>query len=377
MRRHLIILLALILTARVYTFEVPYPQSSTEIRRSIVKSSSSSIVTQQLTLGSGTKAEVISCLGNDNIDFFSSLFGVKKSTNDKKPVLAFVHGSFHASWCWTENYMPYFASLGYPCVALSLQGTGGTPTVEMNAKKVKIESHVADLDAFLTGLSDTDPLYNLGFELGENPQVVVLGHSFGGLSIMKWLEKYHSEREDTDTNNQHSKINLFGVALLCSVPPSGNGPMTMRFLKRSLKDSWKITAGFVLKKAITDKEICRDLFFGTEDDNGISDADIQRYQSYFERDTVATIDLNDLSKKLPSAKIDKETGSAPFVDQLPPSFVIAASDDFVVDEEGSRETARFLGIGSGPVTIDSPHDIMLGDKWRNGADAILAYLQGL
>ena len=283
---------------------------------------------------------------------------------------------FQASWCWAENYMPYFASLGYPCVALSLQGTGGTPTVEKNAKKVRIESHVADLDAFLRGLSDTDT-HSLGFELGENPQVVVLGHSFGGLSIMKWLEKFYSEREDTDVNNQNYNINLCGVALLCSVPPSGNGRMTMRFLKRSLKDSWKITAGFVLKKAISDKAICRDLFFGGKDNNGISDTDIERYQSYFERDTVATIDLADLSNKLPSTKIEKKTGSAPFAAQLPPSIVIAACDDFVVDEEGSRETARYLGIDSGPAIIDSPHDIMLGDKWRNGADAILAYLQGL
>ena len=375
MWRRLILLLALILL-HGGAFEVPYPQSSTEIRGSI-ESSSSSIVTQQLTLGSGTTAEVISCLPSSNSDdnFFSLLFGVKKSK--KKPVLAFVHGSFHASWCWTEKYVPFFASLGYPCFALSLQGTGGTPTVEKNAKKVRIDSHVADLDAFLRGLSHTDT-HNLGFELGDNPQVVVLGHSFGGLSIMKWLEKFYSEREDTDINNQNYNINLCGVALLCSVPPSGNGPMTMRFLKRSLKDSWTITAGFVLKKAISDKAICRDLFFGgTEDDNGISDADIQRYQSYFERDTVATIDLADLSNKLPSTKINKETGNAPFVDQLPPSFVIAASDDFVVDKEGSRETARYLGIDLGPVIIDSPHDIMLGDKWRNGADAILAYLQGL
>jgi len=102
MWRHLI--LALILLHGGYTFEVPYPLSSTEIRRSIIKSISSSptiLLTQQLTLGSGTKAEVISCLpsteSRSDTDFLSSLFGMKKSTNDKKPVLAFVHGSFHES----------------------------------------------------------------------------------------------------------------------------------------------------------------------------------------------------------------------------------------------------------------------------------------
>ena len=179
----------------------------------------------------------------------------------------------------------------------------------------KIASHVADLDAFLRGLSDasdgdgTDAnnSYTLGFKLGENPQIILLGHSFGGLTIMKWLEHYNEEK-DTENDN----VKLKGVALLCSVPPSGNGKMTMRFLRRSFRQSWIITAGFVLKKAITDKTIARDLFFGgVENDNGVSDEDIERYQSCFKRDTVATIDLSDLAKKLPSAKAC--SGRAPFV----------------------------------------------------------------
>ena len=65
----------------------------------------------------------------------------------------------------------------------------------------KIASHVADLDAFLRGLSDagdgTDAnnSYTLGFKLGENPQIVLLGHSFGGLTIMKWLEQKYEEKD--------------------------------------------------------------------------------------------------------------------------------------------------------------------------------------
>lgn len=144
-------ILLLLLTSGSGAFEVPFPLSSDEIRGSIISSSPSNgptipVTTQQLLLGSGTKAEVMSCFpsskssggGDDNI--FSSLFGMsmnsKKQSTYDKPVLAFLHGSFHASWCWGEKFMPYFASLGYPCVAFSLQGTGGTPTVEEGAKKV-------------------------------------------------------------------------------------------------------------------------------------------------------------------------------------------------------------------------------------------------
>ena len=60
--------------------------------------------------------------------------------------------------------------------------------------------------------------------------------------------------------------------------------------------SWKITAGFAMKKAITNAELCRELFFSTMDEdgdksNGLSDEDIERFQSYFKRDSAATIDL--------------------------------------------------------------------------------------
>lgn len=270
--------------------------------------------------------------------------------------------------------MPYFASHGYPCVALSLQGTGGTPTINIGASTVKIASHVRDLNAFLRGLSDTDSQC-LGLELGNNPQIALVGHSFGGLTIMKWLEQYYNE--ETYDENEQRQIAIAGICLLCSVPPSGNGKMTVRFLRRSLRNSWTIIAGFVLKQAITNKAICRDLFFGgSEDDNGLSDDDIARYQSYFKRDSVAIIDIMDLSKQLPSAKMDKQSGRAPFVDKLPSTLVIAATDDFIVDEIGSRETAQYLGVNE-PQFVDSPHDIMLGNKWQNGADTILEWLNEL
>ena len=217
------------------SFEVPFPQSSAQIRSSIISSSGSSNdaaslntqinkyqpITRQIQLGSGTMAEVISCIPpkqtspNDMVEnmFSSLLFGQRTNTKERKPTLAFLHGSFHASWCWAEKYMPYFASLGYPCVAFSLQGTRGTPTVELGAKKVKIASHVADLDAFLKGLADAnndannndDATKSLGLGLDENPKIVLIGHSFGGLTIMKWLEQRYLGDGSNTINNKHRR----------------------------------------------------------------------------------------------------------------------------------------------------------------------------
>jgi len=41
------------------------------------------------------------------------------------PIL-FVHGMWHAAWCWAEHFLPYFAQHGYVSHALSLRGHGGS-----------------------------------------------------------------------------------------------------------------------------------------------------------------------------------------------------------------------------------------------------------
>lgn len=115
-----------------------------------------------------------------------------------------------------------------------------------------------------------------------------------------------------------------------------------------------------------------DLSDGTVDDFGVSDQDIERYQKYFKRDTEATIDISDLLKHLPSAAaVD---GRAPFVSMLPPCLVVGANRDFIVDKEGVEETAYYYGLDA-PLIIDSPHDVMLGRNWQNGADAIHNWIQ--
>ena len=292
------------------------------------------------------------------------LTSLPKNKNTNKPTLLFAHGSFHGAWCWAEHFFPYFTALGYPVVALSWRGTGGTFAGE-GVKKVKIMEHVADLEALLDQLESV-----VGLSSAQKP--VLIAHSFGSLAIMKGLEA-HQERAR----------NLRGIAILCGVPPSGNGRLTMRTLQRSLVDSWKITAGFAMKRCTKKPDLCRDLFFGgpvyerpdgTLEDHGISDQDVERYQSYFARDSAATIDLLDLAKILPSAQaVD---GVAPFAKDLPPCLVLGATRDFIVDEPGNEETARYFGLDN-PVMVDSPHDVMLGSNWRYAADALAKWLRDL
>mmetsp|Transcript_1606 Transcript_1606/g.3466 ORF Transcript_1606/g.3466 Transcript_1606/m.3466 type:complete len:366 (+) Transcript_1606:74-1171(+) len=319
-----------------------------------------SIKDEQITLPNGLKAQVLSALPSGDM------------SSSRKPPILFLHGSFHGAWCWQEKYMPFFVEEGHPCVAFSWRGTGGTPPGEGVSKVRVVEDHCADLQALLDSLPSI--LGSNGNSNDDRLRPIVVSHSMGGVVVMKFLDEMAGRKKPNE---------LFsGIVSMCSVPPSGNSKTTMRYLRRSLLDTYKITVGFVLKKVITDDTICRDCFFGgtkqvledgTMDDLGVSDHDLARYQSYFERDTKAILDVVDLNKCVPSKTAVPE-GKAPFIADLPPCLVVGAEDDFIVDDVANLETATYYGVGR-PLYVDSPHDIMLGRKWRNGADALNGWIQ--
>lgn len=47
-----------------------------------------------------------------------------------KPPLIFVHGSYHAAWCWREKFMPYFSENGWDVYAISLRAQGNSDMVK-------------------------------------------------------------------------------------------------------------------------------------------------------------------------------------------------------------------------------------------------------
>lgn len=314
-------------------------------------SSSIDVATKKVKLSTGTDMEIKVCVPT-----------TVETTNDetkKKPPLIFVHGSFHSGWCWTERYFPYFVARGYPCVALSLAGTGGTYAGD-GVAKVKIDRHADDLSALLDRVALDEDERGLG--LPGKPALIA--HSFGGLTAMKYLER------PTSTSR------ISGVALLCSVPPGGIKGLIVRSLLRSPLDAYRITRGLAMKKALTDAKLCRRLFFGEDDDgNGVSEEDLDRYRSNFRRDTIATIDLSDLNKRLPSKFAGEDDGIASYVERLSSKpLVMGGTKDFIVDPEGVEETAKFFGTEA--VMVDgAPHDVMLTGRWEEGAKVLSTWLE--
>ena len=83
--------------------------------------------------------------------------------------LLFVHGAWHAAWCWDEHFLPYFAAHGYEAHAVSLRGHGSSPGPK-RLSWVSTADYVADVAATVQ-------------QFAVPP--VIIGHSMGGFVVQK------------------------------------------------------------------------------------------------------------------------------------------------------------------------------------------------
>ncbi|CAM9382966.1 unnamed protein product [Sphacelaria rigidula] len=292
------------------------------------------------------------------------------------PPLVFIHGSFHAAWCWGEHWMPFLASKGYETFAISLRGTSGTPPPELGdeksrKRKVKVSEHVADVRSFTeTVLPGRRPVY--------------IAHSFGGMVLLKLMEALANERStDAPVNVEGQgggegaaeakgtlvKEGMAGGVFLCSVPPSGNDAMTKRFMKERPVAVVKLVLGFVLKLAVFWPWLAKDLFFS----QSLEQSALRRYMANFRADSRHGLDLGDLRGNLPSEMANAE-GKANWIEGAPPRLVVGAERDRCQDEQGAVETATFLDT-THTMLPTVPHEVMLGPDWPLGVTRVLQWLE--
>ena len=105
------------------------------------------------------------------------------------PPLLFLHGAYTAAWCWQERFLPFFATAGFDCHALSLSGHCGSRRRD-HLDSYSIDDYVNDVVEAVAGLA-------------EPP--ILIGHSMGGFVVQKYLERHAAP----------------AAVLMCSVPPQG------------------------------------------------------------------------------------------------------------------------------------------------------------
>ncbi|KAH6825881.1 alpha/beta-Hydrolases superfamily protein [Perilla frutescens var. hirtella] len=270
--------------------------------------------------------------------------GHRKS--DQKPPLVFVHGSFHAAWCWAEHWLPFFSRHGFDCYALSLLAQGESDSPD-GAVAGSLQSHAADVADFIHQEIQFPP--------------VLLGHSFGGLIVQYYVANVGNEKLREIENTYPY---LAGAVLVCSVPPSGNSGLVWRYLFSKPIAAFKVTRSLAAKAFQTSLPLCKETFFSAD----MEDHLVLRYQKLMtESSRKPLFDLRKLNASLPVP---------PMKDPSLKILVLGANDDFIVDAEGLNETGRFYGVS--PVCVEGvAHDMMLDCSWEKGAETILSWLHAL
>ncbi|AGB26033.1 lysophospholipase [Mycobacterium sp. JS623] len=150
------------------------------------------------------------------------------STSHPAPLL-FVHGAWHAAWCWNEHFLDFFSSKGYHAVALSLRGHGSS-----SAPRPLRACSIADFVNDVSCVADSLP-----------SRPVVIGHSMGGLIVQKYLESHEAP----------------AAVLMASMPPNGYLGSAVRWMKRH---PWHFAKMIITGKSLScvnTPELARERFF--------------------------------------------------------------------------------------------------------------------
>ncbi|XVE72071.1 hypothetical protein DITRI_Ditri11bG0009300 [Diplodiscus trichospermus] len=270
----------------------------------------------------------------------------KDPEEKKDPPLVFVHGSYHAAWCWAEHWLPFFSNSGFDCYAFSLLGQGESDAPSGTIAG-SLQTHAGDVADFIQRNLKLPP--------------VLIGHSFGGLIIQYYLAHM---RNLPCSEMETLYPELTGAVLVCSVPPSGNSGLVWRYLFSKPVAAFKVTRSLAAKAFQTSLSLCRETFFSATMEDNL----VLRYQELMkESSRMPLFDLRKLNASLP---VPKMTNCSTEI------LVLGAKDDFIVDAEGLNETGRFYDMS--PICIEGvAHDMMLDCSWEKGANFILSWLNGL
>jgi pimeloyl-ACP methyl ester carboxylesterase len=240
--------------------------------------------------------------------------------------LLFVHGAWHAAWCWAEHFLDYFATQGYSSYALSLRGHGGSEGRD-RLRWTSIADYVADVARVAT-------------ELPTPP--IVIGHSMGGLVVQKFLEAHPAP----------------AAVLLASVPPAGALATTLRIARRHPLEFAKTNMLMRMYPIVGTPQLTREAFFSAS----MAEDKMQGYFRQIQDEAYrAFIDM--LALNLAKPRRVKT-----------PLLVLGAANDNVFHPNEIEATAKAYHTQA-VIFADMAHDMMLEAGWQVVADRIVTWLK--
>lgn len=244
-----------------------------------------------------------------------------------RPPLVFVHGGWHASWCWEEHFLPYFAARGFEVHAPDLRGHGSSP--ERNAMRWnRVSGYVDDVAEVVTGL---------------NRPAIVVGHSLGGFVVQHAIRRH---------------LPMAGAALLATVPSYGVCKLTANTAYNRPIDFLKMNLALSLWPIVADPAKAAAMFL---------DADVSP-------DRAASV-CRRLSNESYLAFLDALLFDLPRAGRtVVPMIVIGGGADRVFAPASQRWTARRYGCDC--LIVDrASHDLMLSAAWLQAAEYLLRWIE--
>jgi pimeloyl-ACP methyl ester carboxylesterase len=251
----------------------------------------------------------------------------KGSATESHPVpLLFVHGAWHAAWCWDEHFLDFFAAQGYRAIAVSLRGHGKSSGGE-RLRWTRIQDYADDVAETAAQLS-TPP--------------VLVAHSMGGFVVQQYLEHHAAA----------------GAVLVAPIPPTGVLRLTLHVARHYPVAFLKANAELRLGPLLATPDLARALLFSAS----MPDAQVNSYQRRVEDESYrAFLDMLALDL-VRTNRVNRV-----------PMLVVGAEHDAMVTQREIRRTAAVYGAEA-EIFPDMAHDMMLEPGWQAVAQRIDSWL---
>ena len=238
---------------------------------------------------------------------------IKKCNSSHTRSIIFVHGAYHAAWCWTEYFLDYFYNQGLDVYAFSFRNHGKSEKVE-KVYSITVTDLVEDLEQVIA-LVQKD--------------IVIIAHSLGCRIVGKYLEKkFHS---------------IKGIVYISPMPVRHNIFQLARMQKQqkhmSLAD--KCFSGRLTKK--------EEEYY----------ADLMEEESY----------------KVEYSMMKKQKQYSKKVLQIP-SLILGSLADQCILTQTIYDNASLLQANV-VFFNRLCHNMMLDPEWKNAADVILQFIKGI
>jgi alpha-beta hydrolase superfamily lysophospholipase len=247
---------------------------------------------------------------------------------EKNAVVVFVHGMYHAKWCW-KRFRVLFAKGGYKSYAISLRGHGRS---EGSLWRASLGDYAQDVLQKVRAL--------------DRP-VIFVAHSMGALVVARVVETFHPAA--VVLLAPASPLSLRGVI----------GRVTCHYLKLGFRALLK---GKLRAVFPTLREVVQYLFFSPQ----MPDAEFQKY--------FANLGCESLVASL--QMLIGWAARCPTYRRLANTTVIilGAKNDVSVAESAVRYVAERMGVEPEMVP-DLAHDVMLDCNRERAAQQILRDLK--